>query len=284
MFKAIGVSAILLGLVGYAGGATRSIGTASARGDVNVDNYAVQGNATLFDGSVVQTGQASADLRLASGADITMASDSRGKLYQNRIVLEQGSSEVKASGPFQLEAYGLRVIPSSPASRGVVALHAGHTVEVSALTGAFGVRNEQGVLLASVHPGSPLNFSIQAAGGGTVAGESNAQFSDVGMISSQGGHYYLVDETGAKYELTGKDVSKFGKFVGDKAVITGTEVPGAGGSGVAGTVSVNKITLNGPGYMSDKEKILISAAIIGAGVGASIGLNATNSTALPASR
>ena len=278
MLKTIAVSAMLLGLAGYAAAVTPSIGTASARGDVQVDNYAVQGNATLFNGSVVQTGQASADVRLASGADITMANHSRGTLYQNRIILQQGASEVKASSPFQLEAYGLRVVPNTPHSSGVITLRPGHTVEVSALTGGFGVKNDQGVLLASVHPGAPLNFAIQAATGSTDESGTPNQFADVGMLSSQGGHYYLTDASGTKYELTG---IKLDKYVGDKIVVTGTEIANPQGGGTAGVVTVKKISINGGGYMSDKEKVIISSAIIGAGIGASLGLNATAPTSVP---
>jgi hypothetical protein len=51
------VMAVLCMLSNAAAG-TVSIGTASARGDMRVDSYMVKGNATLFDGSVVETGEA----------------------------------------------------------------------------------------------------------------------------------------------------------------------------------------------------------------------------------
>jgi len=282
MFKTIPVAAALLCMVSYAAGGTRSIGTASARGDLRVDSYTVNGNATLFDGSVVETGQASADLRLGKGVEITMASDSRGTLYQNRLVLQQGASELEASGPFELQAYGLRVTPNRPNSRGLVSLQAGNTVEVSALAGGFGVTDDHGVMLASVHPGSALSFAIQAGGGSMAANGSSSEFSDVGMVSYQDGHYYLTDESGAKYEMSGNDLKK---YVGYKVVVSGTEVGGAQPGGISGMISINKIAVNGPGgYMSTRKKVVISSLIVGAGIGASIGLNEANQTATPASR
>src|SRR5665213_2037084 len=64
MFRKLQVAAILLCMLSYAAAGTVSIGTASARGDLRVDSYLVKGNATLFDGSVVETGQTTANLRL----------------------------------------------------------------------------------------------------------------------------------------------------------------------------------------------------------------------------
>jgi len=92
-------------------------GTASARGDLNVDSNLIKGNATLFNGSVVETGQATADLRLGKGTRFTMATASRGTIYSDHLVLQQGQSELTASSSaFQLEANGLRVTANEPNS------------------------------------------------------------------------------------------------------------------------------------------------------------------------
>src|SRR5208283_1855402 len=100
MSRKLQVALVLAWIFSYAVAATVSIGTISARGDMRVDNYMVKGNATLFDGSVVETGQASAVLRLDKGAEITMATDSGGILYRDRFVLQQGESELAASTSF----------------------------------------------------------------------------------------------------------------------------------------------------------------------------------------
>ena len=71
-----------------------SIGTVSARGDFRLDSHVVRGNATLFNGSVVETGVATADLRVGKSAAITMSTNSRGTLYSDRLVLQQGESEL----------------------------------------------------------------------------------------------------------------------------------------------------------------------------------------------
>lgn len=103
MLKTLLAVTILLCSSYFAAAGTVSIGTASARGDMRVDSYMVRGNATLFDGTVLETGQATADLRLDKGTQITMSTSSRGTLYRDRLVLQQGESEMTASGSFQLE-------------------------------------------------------------------------------------------------------------------------------------------------------------------------------------
>ena len=140
MFRKLQVVAALFSMLSYSVAGTVSIGTASARGDMRVDNYTVKGNATLFEGSVLETGQATADLRLYKGTEITMSTNSRGTLYKDHLLLQQGESELVASSLFQLEANGLHVTPNEPNSRGVVSLKPGNTVEVAALNGSSALR------------------------------------------------------------------------------------------------------------------------------------------------
>lgn len=268
MFKKLQVTAVLICFLSYAEAGTVSIGTASARGGMRVDNYAVKGNATLFDGSVVETDQASADLRLNKGVEITMSAASRGVLYKDHIVLDRGQSEVTSSGSFQLEANGLRVVPSAPRSRGIVSVKSGNTVEVASLDGNLGVTNEQGIVLANILPGNSFSFAMQAAG--------TSDFSGVGVVSFDNGTYYLSTDTNTRYVLTCKD---FRNFVGDKVVAAG--VLQGGGNGAA-MLCVKTMNINGPTAMSSKTKWIIAGVAVGAGAGAGIALSNQNSS--PASR
>lgn len=282
MLKKLQVVVTLLCMFSYASAGTVSIGTASARGDMRVDNYMVRGNATLFDGSVVETGQATADLRLDKGTEITMSKSSRGTLYRDRLVLQWGESEW-ASNSFQLEANGIRVTPNEPNSRGVVSLKSGNTVEVAALNGSFGVTNDHGVLLASVRPGKPISLALQAGGNPAPLGY---QFSGTGIISFENGHYYLTTDENVKYEVTGRD---FKQYVGMKVQVSGTLLVSntqAGGGTLAKleVVQINSISVNGPGGMSKKDKLIIGGAIIGAGAGIGVGVYEYNHPLSSASR
>jgi len=264
MFKKLQVTAILLCLLSYATAGTVSIGTVSARGNMRIDNYTVQGNATLFDGSVVETGQASADLRLNKGAKITMSSSSRGTLYSDHLVLQQGESELAASNSFNLQANGIRVTPSEPNSRGIVTIKAGNTVEVASLNGSFGVSSEHGVMLANIKPGHTVSFAMQE-------GAKPDEFYGVGLVTNENGTYYLTTDENVKYVLTCKD---FHHFVGDKVVVSGTIQGGSGQTGTTGnTLCVKSMDING-GNGPISKKWLIAGILVAGATAAAIALAA----------
>jgi hypothetical protein len=243
-------------MMSYAAASTVSIGTASARGEMRVDNYLVKGNATLFNGSIVETNQATVDLRLNKGTEIRIGTSSRGTLFSDHLVLQRGESELNGSSGFQIEANGLHVSPSEPNSRGVVSMKSGSTIEVSALTGSFGIKNAQGVLVASVRPGQSMAFSMQAAG---------SAFTGTGVVSEDGGKFY-VTIAGVKYQVKGKDLKK---LVGKTVTINGT-IDADGG------VTVTSFTAIGLGFTTG-QIVLISSLVIASGVGAAGTVTALNS-------
>jgi hypothetical protein len=265
-------------MLSYASAGTVSIGTASARGDMRVGNYMVKGNATLFDGSVVETGQATANLRLNKGTEITMSTSSRGTLYRDRLVLQRGELEMAASSSFKLEANGLRVTPNEPNSRGVVSMKPGKTVEVAALNGSFGVTNDHGVLLANVRPGKPISFAMQAGG-------NPISFSGTGMVSFENGNYYLTSDAGVKYKVTCQDLKK---YVGKKVRVSGTvqalATPEEGATSQIcpiGAIAINA-AVGGTSLTTD---LLIGGTAVGTGVGIGFAVYyETNQSQAPASR
>lgn len=284
MLKKLMTVIVLVCMVPYTSAGTASIGTASARGNFRVDSYLVRGNSTLFDGSVIETGQTTADLRLEKGTEITMARSSLGTLYRNRIVLQQGESQLATSSSFQLEAKGLRVTPTQPNSRGVIAIRPGNTVEVAVLNGSFGVANAQGILLASVRSGRALSFAMQE-------GTMSRSFSGMGMVSSENGHFYIsVDGTDERYEIIGKNLKK---YLGQKVLIFGTVEPGAAQAGGATpVVSVSSVKINcaeadlqnGKGGIGTKKSLLILGAILAPAAAIGLAVNSANQSSSPASR
>ncbi len=257
---------VVVCMLSYAEAGSVSIGTASVRGDMRVDSYTVKDSATLFDGSVVETGPASADLHLGEGTEIRMASSSRGTLHRDSLVLQQGASELSASNHFKLEAEGLSVVPGEPNSRGTVSLGPGNTVEVAVLSGSFGVTNGSGIPLASVRPGRAISFAMQAAATGD-------DFSAVGMVSYEGGQYFLTTTEDVKYELTCKD---FRKFVGTKAVVILGKVEAATTGGLPPMVCVKSIQINGATGLSAGAKLIIAGVSVGAGAGIGFAVHAAS--------
>ena len=128
MLKKLQVAAILLCMLSYAAAGTVSIGTVSARGDMRVDNYPVHGNATLFDGSVVETGtghRGSALEQRHQDHPVLQTPAAR----STAIILSCSRAKANWLPPdsFQLQANGMHVTPNEPNSRGVVTIKDGKT-------------------------------------------------------------------------------------------------------------------------------------------------------------
>jgi hypothetical protein len=275
MLKTLLAVAILLCTSSFATAGTVSIGTASARGDMRVDSYVVKGNATLFDGSVVETGQATADLRLDKGTKITMSTSSRGTLYRDRLVLQQGESMLSSSTSFQLEANGLHVTPKMPNSLAVVSLKEGNKVEVAALNGSFGVTNDHGTLLASIPAGHGALFAMQEGGGSSTA------YSSVGTISYTNGHYFLTDSAAETFQITCKDLKSYvGKEVKLSGIVQSGVTPDQGASSV---VCAKSVTINSGYGLTVTNKVLFGMTTGYVAAGAGLVIVEANQSSTPAS-
>jgi hypothetical protein len=208
-------SAVLIGLavaavLGCAWAAAPAIGIATTSGDLRIDRTSVSGNATILEGSLVENGASVSEVRLYEGTGMRLAGDSRGKVFRNRLVLEQGAAQVEARKGYLIDALGfqLQAVPSSTAKVNVTG--AG-SIEVAAFSGAVQVRNGTGILVAQVFPGKPLAFAIQA-GAATAARLT-------GILTTHNGHYFLTDEiAGVRVEVVGENL---GKLVGKHVQITG---------------------------------------------------------------
>jgi hypothetical protein len=253
----------------YASGGTGSIGTVSARGDVRVDGYTVSGNGTLFDGTAVETGQATATLRLDNGTEITLAVNSHGVVYRDHLVLLEGRSQLKSSGsPFLLEADGLRVSPGGPNALGVVALRPASTVDVAALTGDFRIADDADFSVAHVTTGAAMSFhaSQQAAAPGETFVDGA-----VGLVSvdSGTGNYYFTSDSGVKYMLS--SAKELHKYVGKKVVISGfLQAPEE--SSAATELIVTSIGINGQTGTTGSKKVLVGTAVAGGAAAVAIGV------------
>jgi hypothetical protein len=162
--------------------ATLPIGVVVSDGHVRLNNIEAAGNATVLDGSSVQTG-ASSSIRLNDGARIVFGADSRGTLSKDRLVLEQGSAKIAG---YSAQASSLK-IDADRDSSATVALH-GKVVQVAAVTGNIHVFSAGGVNVANLLPGDAVNLEPQDAG-------ASAPSSLTGCVVKKGGSYFLTDET-----------------------------------------------------------------------------------------
>jgi hypothetical protein len=262
-----------------------TIGTVSARGDLRVNGYTVSGNGTLFDGTAVETGQATATLRLVNGTEIMLATNSHGVVYHDHLVLIQGKGQLRASGaPYQLEADGLRVAPSGPNALGVVALASENTIDVAAVTGEFRIVDDTGLALAHIATGAAMAFYPPGQGQAGGSGSPFIQNAE-GFVRETNGTYYLATANGMEYELvTGEKLSS---FANKQVIVTGfLQDPKPPSRITQLLVTSIKATKSGGDRASGgglkSNKVLIGSAIAGgAGV---VGIIAAESSKSSASR
>ena len=81
--------------------AAPAIGIVTASGHFNVEGSQVWGNATLFDGTTIETSAASSELALRNGVKVQLGAGSRARIWQNRLVLEKGVAQLAAPVSFE---------------------------------------------------------------------------------------------------------------------------------------------------------------------------------------
>lgn len=290
MISKLFAAAMLLCSFSYASAGTSAIGTVNARGNMRVDGYRVTGNATLFDGTVVETGEASVAIRLRSGAEIKLATNSRGTVYGDRLVLQRGSSELEPSGAVALEVNGMHITPSKPNSKGTVTVNAANTVEVAALTGQFRVTSGSGTLLARVDTGKSLSFDTPQVGKSQIPDATTpkgpVKMSIYGDLTRVGDYYYLnlpAPDIGYIYEVHGASLDS---FIGKPVIIDGTvdvqERPVGKANYVLVVQNVREQHISTP--ISWPKRAILSTLVLGGAAGAAIGIYEATQGPAPASR
>ncbi len=194
--------AVLFCSVAYASSNT-PVGTVSVRGNIRVDGNQVTTDATLFDGSTVETQDASATVYLGSNSSVIMAAGSRSIVHDGYVTLEQGQIDLKPTCGFVVETGQLRITPNSPDSHGVISA-SGSSVSLTSQHGEFFVLDKQGRILNTLHSGNSQSFSS-----GQMQSANPATY--VGTLSILDNHHLLTllaPDTNVAYEIRGHDVSK----------------------------------------------------------------------------
>jgi hypothetical protein len=210
------LATVNVGMGGLASGAVPVIGTVVAKGTFRLDNATVTGNATLFEGATIETKSAASRMELATGARVSLGTDSRARFYGDRMILEKGEGRLEKAESFRFEARGLIIQPETGNASARVVLTGGARVELAALSGSFRVLNARGLLVANVASGHALELEPQAADTATKL---------TGTLRNVGGHFLLTDETSnVTVELAGPGLAK---EVGNRVEIMGQMDPSA---------------------------------------------------------
>jgi len=259
--------------------ASPAIGVAMANGSLRLNDARVQGNGTIFEGTRVVTSEASSRLRLDGGVEVELASDSRGTVYSDHLVLERGTGQLVNAGQYRIEAMGLAISSDEPGSSARVQLK-DDVVEVAALLGGFRVSNRDGILLATLAPGRALSLTPAADG-------ASAPSSVAGCVQEVDGLFLLTDETaGLTVELRGMELND---EVGHQVTLTGVIVPSTeAAEGASQVMQVSNIRTDSTrcsssaasaakagaaaGTSTAMKTVIAGVVVAAAGTGAAIGL------------
>ena len=228
-----------------ASAAVPAIGVAMSQGNISIDSASTAGNATLFQGSTLQTGKMASQIRLKDGAFLRLESGSRAQIFSDHANLQEGSARVSG---YSANANGLSVRTEGTGSANI-SIH-GKVVEVAALTGNVHVFNAAGINVANLLAGRALNLIPQDAG-------ASAASSLTGCVrTGEKSSLILTDETSSvTVQLRGKNPK-----AGRRVQISGAMVPNA--TPVAGASQVINVT-----DVKDRG-VCTSAQMAGAGAGA----------------
>jgi hypothetical protein len=285
----------------FAVAASPAIGIVTASGHFTLDRSQVWGNATVFEGSVIETGSASSEIALRSGAKLQLAKDSRARILSDRIVMEKGIGQVSGPASFEVNAANLRIHTD-----GRLRVNIGDGVQIASLSGSTRVSSASGMLLAAIPAGRTMNFTPQAANGSVTR---------TGCLMYKDNHYILQDEnTQEVIELSGGQ--NLNTMLGNRVEVTGTAssakpavsiatlVVSVGGTttksnggclSVASGLGAQTEITNPPtttaepaaqtaktgGGMSTGAKVAIIVAVAGGGAGAAIALAGKKSSTSP---
>ena len=280
--------------------ATPAIGIVTASGHFTLDRSQVWGNATVFEGSIVETGAASSEVALRSGAKLQLAKDSRARILSDRVVMEKGIGQVSAPESFEVNAANLRIHTD-----GRLRVDIGDGVQIASLAGIARVSSASGMLLAAIPAGHAMNFSPQAA---------NGTVTRTGCLMYKDNHYILQDEnTQEVVEIAGGQ--NLSSQLGNRVEISGTAssvkpavsiatlvlslaaiTPKSSGGclSVAANLGAQTEVTSTPGTpaepaaqaaktggMSTGAKVILIVAIAGGGAGAAIALASKKSSTSP---
>lgn len=261
-------------------GGMPSIGTVTAAGSFRVNHATVYGNATLFEGSRIETNTAISSLELANGR-VRLAAFSEARVFRDRLRLERGAGEIEIirgirPGRFEVAGGGVTVAPATHDGAARVTLGDGGRVTVVAFSGSFRAMNERGLVIANLRAGSVLAFDPQPAG---------APARVTGCLTSRRGHFLITDETtNVEVEVAGKDLKK---EVGNRVEITGTgdgaTTPAAEASQYIRVLSVKRLS-KGCGKSSAVPAGSDRAGANATGTGATGGQSGTDSGGTPAGK
>jgi hypothetical protein len=137
-----------------------SIGVATTLGTISINQAVVSGTNDLSDGSHLATTSVPTEVRLASGADVRLATRSAGSFFSDHVSLDQGALRVGSFNGLTVDAAQLEITSDEAGSQAVVRMNQ-KSIEVASIGGAVNVMD--GGILTRVAAGTKMSFQQSGA-------------------------------------------------------------------------------------------------------------------------
>ena len=153
--------------------------------------------------------------------DLTLAPESRAKIFSDRTVLEKGTGMLRESAGHVFEADSLRISPAAKDAVVQVDVKSTSRISVYAFAGSAQVRNSSGLLIANLNPGMALEFDTPGQSGGSTA------VTITGMVTTKDGIFFMKDDTTNVIAQIKGENKILAKLVGKRTEVTGSIIPNA---------------------------------------------------------
>jgi len=255
--------------------AAPAIGIVTASGHFSVEGSQVWGNATLFDGAMVETSSSSSDLALRNGVRLQLGVDSRARIWRNRMVLEKGIGQLAAPASFEVSVLNHANLIRAPYRAGsAFQAAAGQTVHVGCIVyknGRFLLQDQatqEVIELSGPDLGANVGNRVEARGAASSARPSVVPATSVMTVASvapqsQGGCLSVAAALDARTDVP--------------AVAPGSPTPAAAKTPAPTSTSGPAVHTG----MSTGAKVAIVAAVAGGGAGAALALGGGKKSTSP---
>jgi len=216
------------------------------------------GTATLYEGAVVETGNAPAQLSLRNGSVVRLSGGAKATIHSGLVLLERGTGQLDTTrGEYAIRAQSVTVVPSTHPARASVQLSGDGALQVAALSGSFEI--QRAGVSSILTAGTSLRFATEVTEAGAAA---PSEFKGC-MVKSDKGLLLRLDGTKTTVGLQGGSTSA---KAGDHVTVVGKQdTAGAPAKGATQVVQVLRLTVDGHQCSSDSA---IAAAGATGGVGA----------------
>lgn len=236
---------------------------------MRIGQIRVPGQATIYDGAVVETGSSPAQFQLRNGATVRLSAGAKATLRSDGISLERGTGQVDTPVDYSIQAHSLRVLSTSRPSSTRLELKDDGSLRVASLSGPIEVRRMSGGLLGRMVAGKAMIFAPESGEAGAAA-----PLEIRGCLSKSHSRFLLHDPGTAKtITLVG---GSFTAKSGDRVVVIGNVEGSASGTAQANqVVRVLRLTVEGHGCGNAAAAAGAAGAGAGGAAGASKGISAT---------